>query len=473
MTNWLPDLSLGSGPLYQRLADRIETDIDAGALPTGSKLPPQRDLAYDIGTTVGTVGRAYSLLRERGLVSGEVGRGTYILERPSRIIQVEQVHASANRDGTRFLDVPSDKIRFDSTAAPDVGQGQIIADLLSSTALEFPDKIASYSRTFPERWFEAGAKWLARNGFRPAPETIVPTLGVHAGVMAALTALTAPGDQIVFEHLTYSQISRSAALTGRRPLLVEADSQGINPDDFERACAQKHPKAAFLMPTAHNPTGITMPEDRRHAIVRIAREYNVLLIEDDLYGHMTDNPLPLLGELAPERTIVIGGLSKSVAAGIRGGWLSCPLAYRHRIRVAHKLLAGGMPFLLAEIAARMVLSGQAAEIRARSIVEVNERLALVRANMAGFEFNACANVPFVWLCLPDPWLSGTFKNAAYENGVLIDDEDEFKAGRAEQVFHRVRFGVSQPLDRRDVAAGLAVLRRLLDEGGSGYARFDS
>ncbi|TJX35052.1 MAG: GntR family transcriptional regulator, partial [Mesorhizobium sp.] len=78
MTNWLPDLSSGSGPLYQRLADSIESDIDKGVIDAGAKLPPQRDLAYDIGATVGTVGRAYQLLRERGLVSGEVGRGTYV-----------------------------------------------------------------------------------------------------------------------------------------------------------------------------------------------------------------------------------------------------------------------------------------------------------------------------------------------------------------------------------------------------------
>ncbi|TIR97664.1 MAG: GntR family transcriptional regulator, partial [Mesorhizobium sp.] len=79
MTNWLSDLASGSGPLYQRLADSIESDIDKGVIDAGAKLPPQRDLAYDIGTTVGTVGRAYQLLRERGLVCGEVGRGTYVL----------------------------------------------------------------------------------------------------------------------------------------------------------------------------------------------------------------------------------------------------------------------------------------------------------------------------------------------------------------------------------------------------------
>ena len=275
----------------------------------------------------------------------------------------------------------------------------------------------------------------------------MPTLGVHAGAMATMAALTAPGDQIVFEHLTYSQIARSVALIGRRPTLVQADEHGMDAADFEAVCAQKHPKMAFLMPTGHNPTAVSMPSERREAIARIAQAYNVLLVEDDLYGHMTDDATPLLAEFAPERTIVIGGLSKSVAAGIRGGWLSCPPAYRHRIRVAHKLLSGGMPFLLAEIGARLVLSGQAAEIRQKSIVEINARLDIMRTIFAGCDLNSCRNIPFIWLALPDPWLSGTFKNAAFKSGVLIDDEDEFKAGRSEQTVHRVRFGLSQPTQR--------------------------
>src|SRR4051812_17996587 len=78
MTSWMPDLGAGSGPLYVRLADQIERGIANGHLVAGVKLPPQRNLAFDIGVTIGTVGRAYSLARERGLVTGEVGRGTYV-----------------------------------------------------------------------------------------------------------------------------------------------------------------------------------------------------------------------------------------------------------------------------------------------------------------------------------------------------------------------------------------------------------
>ncbi|RWQ25079.1 PLP-dependent aminotransferase family protein [Mesorhizobium sp.] len=469
MTNWLPDLSAGSGPLYQRLADSIETEIDRGVIAAGAKLPPQRDLAYDIGTTVGTVGRAYQLLRERGLVSGEVGRGTYVLGRHDT--KTDLLAPDPHVEGTRYIDAPRGKLRFDSTAAPDTGQGAIVADVLSRTAQEHPYEISSYTRDFPDRWFEAGCSWLSRKSFRPRPDGIVPTLGTHAAVMAAIAALTTPGDYIVFEHLTYSQISRSAGLIGRRTALVTSDAEGLDPEDFERVCAQKHPKMMFLMPTAQNPTLVTLSATRREAIARVAREYNVILIEDDLYGDLTDDPTPLLAEYAPERTIVAGGLSKSVAAGVRGGWLACPPAYRHRIRVAHKMLTGGLPFLLAEVCSRLVLSGQASEMRKRSIVEINARVAIVRETLAGFDFKAVDNVPFVWLTLPDPWLSGTFKNACLEHGVLIDDEDEFKAGRSEQVFHGVRFGVSQPERRKDIAGGVGVIRRLLDEGRAGYDSF--
>ena len=72
------ELPPGAGPLYQRLADKLSDDIQNGVIETGAQLPTQRDLAAELGMTIGTVGRAYSLLHERGLVSREVGRGTYV-----------------------------------------------------------------------------------------------------------------------------------------------------------------------------------------------------------------------------------------------------------------------------------------------------------------------------------------------------------------------------------------------------------
>lgn len=457
--------------LYLRLANRIESDIGEGVLAAGAKLPPQRDLAYDIGVTIGTIGRAYALLRERGLVNGEVGRGTYVLDRTGFSRSAEQAPAPIPSEGTRHFEAPPGKVRFDSTAAPDVGQRAAIADLLAAICSEHPGEIASYTRSLPARWSEAGSRWLARGGFQPAPDRVVPTLGAHPALVAVVSAATSPGDHVVFENLTYSQFARSVGLVGRRTALVQSDHQGVVPEDFERLCAQRHPKLAFLMPTAQNPTVVSMPEARRREIADIARRHNVWLIEDNLYGSMTDDPTPMLAEFAPERTFVVGGLSKSVAAGVRGGWVACPPHFAHRIAVAHKMTTGGMPFLLAELCSRLVLSGEADAIRARCLDEVNERLKLARTAFSGLDFQWHANVPFLWLGLPDPWISTTFTNAAFDEGVLVDDEDEFKAGRSEQVYHRVRIGLSTPRRREEVSAGLAALRRLLDDGRVGYDRY--
>lgn len=466
MTNWLPNLAAGKGPLYVRLADQMEDAIMNGHLPAGTKLPPQRNLAFDVKVTIGTITRAYSLLHERGLVSGEVGRGTYVLPRPNGEAANDPV--SASLAGTRPFIAPDDKIRLDSTAAPDVGQAEVLSRLMATIARDHALDIASYTRSFPQHWFEAGADWLAAGDWRPAPDTIAPTLGAHAAIMSVLTVLTSPGDKIVFEHFTYSQVSRSAGLAGRRTALVESDAEGVRPDDFERVCIQQHPKMAFLMSAVQNPTLATMPVDRRRAIADIARRHNVWLIEDNLYGALMGDRLPLIATFAPERTFVINGLSKSVAAGVRGGWVACPPHFAQRVRIAHKMMTGGLPFLLAELCAQLVLSGEASRIRDLCRQEIDARLAIANRELAGYDYRSAAHAPFLWLKLPEPWFSATFKQAAYNDGVLIDDENEFKAGRSEKVSHRVRVSFSSPSDRREVTRGMSILRRLLENGAAGY-----
>jgi len=469
MTTWLPDLSKGSGPLYTRLAERIEDAIADGTLPAGAKLPPQRDLAYDIGVTIGTVGRAYALVRERGLVSGEVGRGTFVLGRESSP-GIAPVAAPATLVGLRSPAIAG-KLRMDSTSAPAVGQDEAIERLTGQIIRSYPREVVDYTRQWPASWQEAGSLWLKCGDWAPAAETIVSTNGAHAAIMAVIAATTAPGDKVAFEHLTYSPISRSANLIGRRTVLIDGDDEGATPEDFERLCAQQHPKVAFLMPSLKNPTLAIMSPERRRAIVEVARKYNVWLIEDALYGELlTEQPAPLAA-LAPERTFHVGGLSKTVSAGIRSGWVSCPANFQSRVQIAHKMMTGGTPFLLAELAAQMVLSGDADAIRAQVRRELEGREAIARSRLAGLDFASHRVAPFLWMKLPEPWLSTTFKNAAAADGVLIDDEDEYKPIRTDKVYHRIRISFSNPPTRQDVESGFATLRRLVDNGTAGYDRY--
>ncbi len=470
MTTWLPNLSEGSGPLYVRLADQIESDISQGVLPAGSKLPPQRDLAFDIGVTIGTIGRAYGLVRERGLVSGEVGRGTFVLERDSGQHNSVPDAPQPAFEGTRrsIAAMSSGRLIMDSTSAPDLGQGETIGRFLAEIVADCPEKIVDYTRTWPSEWREAGARWLASGGWAADPQTVAPTVGVHASALAILAAMTSPGDKIVFEQLTYSSIARSANLMGRRSIVVKLDAQGPDPEDFERLCAQQHPKIAFFIPSLHNPTLTIMPSGRRREIAEIARRHNVWLIEDSIYGALLDEQQEPISALLPERTFHIGGLSKAVAAGVRGGWVACPANLAPRIQVAHKMVTGGMPFLLAELSARLVLSGAADSIRQGSRNEIEAREAMVRQAFAGLEFVSHKRAPFIWMKLPDPWLSATFKQAAASERVLVDDEDEYKPGRTEQVYHRIRVGFSTVRSREDLRTGLTIIRRLIDNPNAGY-----
>ncbi|MCX2722130.1 PLP-dependent aminotransferase family protein [Roseibium salinum] len=501
MTNWHPEIPDGQGPLYIRLADRIAEDISTGALAAGAKLPPQRDLAYDLGVTVGTIGRAYAMIRQRGLVSGEVGRGTFVLGSPHAAQLEEKAKPDLDQrsgpsrqgseqatdswikgamavpqdtafGGTRISVPAPEAIRFDSTTAPEIGQAEIIGRLTAAIVADCPYDIASYTRAVPDSWRMAGQQWLARNGWTPPEGSIVPTHGAQAASMAILAATTAPGDQIAFEDLTYSSIARGAALSGRRPVEVARDDEGPIPEDLARVCAQKHPKMLFLTPTMHNPTVGQMGEDRRREIVAIARRNNLWIIEDEVYGSLRDTATPPLAALAPERTFHVGSLSKSVAAGVRGGWVSSPLSHAQRIYTAHKMLTGGISFLLAELSARLVLSGAAVAMREKILAEIAARHDLVKHYLGTYDLEAAPDAPFLWLKVPEPWLSGTFKAAAAASNVLIDDEDEFKSGRSGKVHHRVRIGVTNPLTREETAKGLGIIRNLLEDSCACYDSFE-
>ncbi|QND53344.1 PLP-dependent aminotransferase family protein [Phyllobacterium sp. 628] len=469
MTNWLPELNHGKGPLYLQLAERIESDIADGVLPPGTKLPPQRNLAFDIGVTIGTVGRAYNLIRERGLVSGEVGRGTYVIDhKQTKLIELPTTQHSQPFGGTRAHIIPPGNIRLDSTAAIDVRQSEVMDHFLRDIIKTYPAEIASYSRTLPLSWQQAGSRWLGSADWHPDVSSIVPTLGAHSAILAIIAAVTVPGDRIAFEDLSYCSAARSANLMGRRSIIINTENGSATPDDFERLCAQQHPKLVFLMPSLQNPTATTMPEEHRRAIVDIARRYNVWIIEDEIYGSLVNLDIVKIAEMAPERTFHIGGLSKSVAAGVRGGWVACPPHLASRVLTAHKMVTGGMPFLMAELGAQLVNSGEADAIRLKVREETSARESLARSIFAGVDFNSHPYSPFIWVKLPEPWLSATFKSAALNEGVLIDDEDEFKAGRTEKTFHRVRFGYSVPGTHEEVANGLTILRRLMASDNASY-----
>lgn len=459
MTNWSPDIRKRRGPRYLAIADQLGQDVADGSLKTGDRLPTHRDLAWHLGVTVGTVTRAYAEAERRGLIVGEVGRGTFIRERNAEI----GLPPAAARSAPGFID-------FSRNFPTEHGQSRAIAAALvdAAHANDLATLLSYATTTGLPQHREAAAMWLSRDGFAVDPQDIVITGGAQHAMMLALNAVARPGDVILSEELTFYGLKSIANMLSLRLAGVACDAEGLVPDALEAACRQHAPKALYALPTLQNPTTATMSEPRRRAIAEICVRHGVTIIEDDIYGFLVPDAPPPLAAFAPEHTIYIVSLSKAVAPGMRIGYVRTPEPMRERIAGGMRASLWMAPPVLAEVAARLIRSGVARKLATGQRDEVIARQAIARRVLDGATLTAPPYAIHLWLQLPEPWRREEFAAAARQRGVGVAPADAFAVGRS-SVPHAVRVCVSAPGDRAQVERGLAILADLMQRGpASGY-----
>ncbi|WP_075996582.1 PLP-dependent aminotransferase family protein [Salaquimonas pukyongi] len=468
--DYLPRLPEGNRPIYVRIADAIEQDIDEGVLPGGSRLPPMRNLAFDIGVTIGTISRAYNLIAERGLVVGEVGRGTYVRGKEAAPSPLPAPFRPSQHPVFDLGESSESVMNLDTTSAIHTGQAKIIAEQFADIAANHSHMhmLTDYVPGIPASWREAGSLLLSRPGYTPSPDTVIATNGAHAGIMAVIMTLTAPGERIVFETATYASIARSAALAGRRIVEAPMDEDGILPDAFEKLCARQHPKLLYLMPSLNNPTLARLPSERREKIAEICRRYSVWIIEDAVYAPLSGDDEPPLASLCPELTFHVASMSKTVSASLRAGWIACPPGHAGRVQPAHRMFSGGGSYPMKELASRLVLSGEAERILHKARAVIGRRHALLCKALGEFDLRSNPNCPFAWLMLPEPWRSGPFREAVLQRGIMIAQEDDFKPARSDTTFHAVRIAFAAQYDDERYGEAFAVIADVLQSGVAGH-----
>jgi DNA-binding transcriptional MocR family regulator len=312
---------------------------------------------------------------------------------------------------------------------------------------------------------EAGALWVSRSGYEVSAEQLTISAGAHHGVLIALAAVTRPGDHIVSDSLTYPGIRSLARLLGLRLDGLERDADGPLPDAFEEASRTHDVKAIYLCPNQHNPTSLTMPEERRRALAEIARRFGVAVIEDDTFGFLDGTePAPIAAHL-PELGYYVVGLSKTVSPGLRTGYVVAPEKAQSRLgNAVHSTCWMACP-LTAEIGSELIRSGVAARVSAGRKRESAARSLLAREMLAGWDFDCTAGSTFLWLRLPEPWRSTEFAAEAERRGVLVTPSDPFMVGRRESA-PAVRVCFGPPRDHEELRRGLTILTEQLHEGPS-------
>ncbi|HEY8549002.1 MAG TPA: PLP-dependent aminotransferase family protein [Vicinamibacterales bacterium] len=417
MTNWRPRLggaARAAGtrgrpdrgarqPLYERIVDALAADVVSGRLAPGVRLPTQRELADQIGTTVATVTRAYAEAQRRGLVTATVGRGTFVRGQPS-------IAEPATTDLTvNFL-----------TPAPFAGElGSALRALESPAVLDALWRYGPYEGQPRHR--EVGVAWLAQRGLQARAKEIVVTAGAQHGMLVALATLTRPGDTVLVEALTYPGMKSVANHLHVRLVPVAMDGEGLRPDALQEAIARTGARVLYAMPALHNPTGITMSGGRRRAILDIVSSSGLQVIEDDQYGFLTDVP-PLTAD-APDRGVYINSISKSLLPGLRVAFLRAPAALVPRIAAAVFATAVMAPPFAVELLARWIEEGTAARVLAWKRSEYAARAALARRIFAIDTPTPVA--PHVWLPLREGTTAADFVEEARLRGVRVNGSSAF------------------------------------------------
>mgnify|MGYP001027680763 CR=1 FL=1 len=313
MKDWRPDISKGNAPVYERLVSALEGDVRDGRLSPGDRLPPQRDLAHRLSLSVGTVSRAYVEAERRGFISSHVGRGSFVADRA-------RPHSSPYDAG------PLDMAHNVPPLAPAerwIGEGltrlRQRADLATAVNYAPPEGLPSIRA--------AGASWLTRRHgvARATMDRVIQCNGGQHGLALAFAALARPGETILCEAATYPGIRTLADHAGYRLRGVAMDARGVDPEDIARCAKETGARVLALIPTLQNPTTITLDAARRAEIVEVARANDLTIVEDEAYRVFADADAPdSLADLAPERTIMVAGVSKAVAPGLRLGFLVPP-----------------------------------------------------------------------------------------------------------------------------------------------------
>ena len=458
MSKWVPSVDRGDRPLYVAIANQIARALQEGNLAPGARLPTHRDLAQCLGISIHTVSQAYAEAERRGLVAGEVGRGTFVRGDP-------EIAASFIMDRRRdeLIDLSINRPIYEALHVERVRA--VLAELAQA------DDLSSMLVCRPIGGLDAhraaGADWLRRRDIRVSPERVLICNGVMHGLLVALSALTRPGDLVLTEALTDHGLIGLAQILHLRLEGLPIDDEGLQPGPLDAACTAGGVKALCVMPCQANPTVTTMGSERRREIAAIARRHGVPVVENDVYGMLPRRTPPPLWTFLPEQTYHLTSLTKCLMSGLRTGYLVAPeraiTALVRSIRASSWMATP----LVAEIATRWIADGTAEELVAWQRSQLTLRHRTARRLLAGLSYRDHPHSLHLWLHLPEGWRAEALASEARLCGVAITPAAPFTVSQ-DTVVDAVRISLGGATTTPGLERGLGRLVEIMQGQGEPF-----
>ncbi|MEC3918894.1 MocR-like pyridoxine biosynthesis transcription factor PdxR [Nocardia sp. CDC160] len=344
-----------SGGRRAQVMSALREAIRSGRLAPGTRLPPYRSLAADLGIARNTVAAAYAELVEEGWLTARQGSGTRVAQRAAAMpvergapMQVERTAAMSVERSTPMPVERTAAMHADRSTPKPVergpfsarrGSGRVLHDLQPSSpnAAAFPraDWVASTRRAMaaaPNEAFGVGdprgrpelrgavAEYLSRaRGVRADPGRIVITTGFAHGLHLLADALDGPIAMEAYSLPYHRELLRDK---GVRTVSIGVDTHGAVVEELRDSPA----RAVLLTPAHQYPTGGPLHPERRVAVVDWIRSTGAFLLEDDYDGEFRYDrePVGALQGLDPDRIVYLGSVSKSLSPALRVGWMVLP-----------------------------------------------------------------------------------------------------------------------------------------------------
>jgi DNA-binding transcriptional MocR family regulator len=446
---WKPAKASLTQPYYRSLANRLEDEIRSGRLAPGTLLPPQRELADFLDINFTTVTRAYNICKQKGLIYGTTGKGTFVAPHASEAVTLA---------GSELSD---DLIELGAVNGFD--ECSELVEKATRSVIEKGYLRNLYKYSYPAghpHQLAAGLRWMEQMGVHSDSEHTAIFAGAQNALSIALLLLFSPGDKLATDLYTYSNLIELAKLLRIILIPIEGDQYGMCPEALKKKCSTNKISGIYLIPCCSNPTAIHMPLERRRELAAVIKENELTLIEDDVSAWLSVScniPVTSMFDLLPEQSVYICGTTKSLCPGIRVAYMAFAEKYRESILRGLSIINIKTSSLDAEIITELILNGDAYKI-----AEQKRELASKSCLLFDKYFSECVSGDspisyFRWLPIRTEKSSHIVERDLQELGVNVHHSERFAVVRdREQSFLRVSLSSAGSLVKLE--EGLKILK---------------
>lgn len=415
--------------LRERLEHALRVAIQNRRLVAGTKLPPSRVLAAELGISRSVVVEAYAALTADGYLEARQGAGTRVR------LDAQQAPQQRRRfDRASFFERAAYASPAGATAIHMIGGLPDPALFNRARWLrhyrnalnEIPDPELTYPSTLgAEPLRKALAAYLGRvRGLCTEPDRMLVCTGYTQGITMVARAMHRAGARrVAVEDPCFGVHRRAIELTGLDTVPIPVDDRGIDPSLLEGLDV-----AAVVVAPAHSyPVGGTLDAERRSALISWAERHDALIVEDDYDAEFRYDRLPVgaLQGLAPDRIVYVGGASKTVSPALRLGWIAAPAHLVKSLEREKRYDDMGSPLLEQLAFARFVDTGDfSRHLRAVRPIYRRRRDATIAALeefMPAARWQGAAAGLHLWVDLPENVDAHAVVMAAYDRGVTVED----------------------------------------------------